>query len=160
MNCLNICIVSSLVTVLVVLPSLPPLLLVLIVAGIRPGMLLPLLRAMFASCYSSFASNAAILCVCSTATSMVCRCVSSRSLVWSITALACSFRCITDGSVKFICISLLKCVFIPVHVVAADLFHSRHASLRSMCFSKVAYAFRFTLSFVTVSLSAVTSSLV
>ena len=37
MNCVNICIISSLVMVLVVLPPPPPLVLVSIVAGIRPG---------------------------------------------------------------------------------------------------------------------------
>ena len=43
MNFVIICIISSFVTVLVILP--PPLELVSIVAGIRPGILLPLLVA-------------------------------------------------------------------------------------------------------------------
>ena len=55
-NLANICIISSSVTVLVVLP--PSLVLLSIVAGIRPRMLLLLLVVMFASCCSSLVSKA------------------------------------------------------------------------------------------------------
>ena len=132
MNFANICIISSLITVLIVLP--PLLMLVSIFAGIRPGMLLPLLVAMFAICCSSFASNAWSFCVWRTTISKACLCVSSCSLVWSSIASNCSFCYMMAGLVFFIWISVLKWVLILGHVVEVDLFQSRHASLRLMYF--------------------------